>query len=137
MFPYSWCARDGCAGTKRDRVGLVRRPCTTRVPSSMQLLQLRSASLELLYHSPALVCVERLVAARHIEQQLGRLEPSRKTRVEILGSLHHDLDAQAVHVPERPAPERRKADSEYRSYIAVSRRVNDSVAQAASGFFLT
>src|ERR1700687_6339953 len=83
--------------------------------------------------SPGLVCVESLIATRHVQQQLGRFESSRKARVEVFEPLHHDLYAQAVPVTEWAATEGRKADPEYRAYIAGARRARDSIVQTTSG----
>jgi len=78
--------------------------------------------------------IKLLVATRHVEQQLGRLEPPRKARVQVLEPLHYDLYPERVHVAERAAAKRREADSEYGTDVAIAGRADDSIAQAARGF---
>src|ERR1700724_3071331 len=91
---------------------------------------LRSALLS----SRALVGIEDLPSTSHLEQQFRRLEPPRKAGVQVFEPLNHNLDAEGIHVAECAAAKRGKADSKYRSNVAITRRANDSIAQASRGF---
>src|SRR6185295_10448668 len=92
-----------------------------------------TSALRMLLLSRALVGVEDLPATRHLDQKIRRLEASGEASVEILEPLHHDVDPQRIHVPERTAAERRESNSKNRPDVAIARGPDDSVTQTARG----
>src|SRR5688500_16021939 len=65
---------------------------------------------------------------------LGGLEPAGKPGVQIFELAHQRRRANRLYVTERPAAERREADSEHRTHVAVALGADDSVLEAAHRF---
>src|SRR3954466_5453398 len=66
--------------------------------------------------------IEACVSVRHVDENVRGREPARETPIEHLKLVENLLDADGVDVPEWPAPERRKADTEHRADVSVTRR---------------
>src|ERR1039457_2925954 len=75
--------------------------------------------------------IETLPFPRHLDQQRARVEPPGVLGVQLLQPAHDLPRADRVDETERPAAERRKADAEHRADVAVARRADDVLLEAA------
>src|SRR4029077_7661849 len=83
-----------------------RNECTSVRPASFTSDRLWGAR-----SSRAIVGIKHLPPTSHLEQQLGGRRTFQKTRVQILQTLHDDLNTERIHVPEWSSAKWREADS--------------------------
>src|SRR5215468_5508721 len=78
--------------------------------------------------------IKSATCARFVEKEGRWCEPTRKTSIQVLQLIYDSLGPNAVDVPERSAPERRKADPEHGPNVAVAGRPKDLILETAGCF---